>query len=135
MPYREARKFDDLDKNLVNKRSEIISQCCHKNKYRLKTLASIMTSGVVNKIDAFTLWRLCNVSWKSSYQAEDCKVIYMKLWVLETWLYFYHYSIKSLYCTWYWAYMSNRIYIHVTIDVNLLLICTELSKMWMYCLL
>ena len=55
MPYREARKFDDLDKNLVNKRSEIISQCCHKNKYRLKTLASIMTSGVVNKIDAFTL--------------------------------------------------------------------------------
>ena len=28
---------------------------------------------------AFTLYRICNVSWWSSYQAEDCKVIYMKL--------------------------------------------------------
>ena len=37
--------LDDLDKNLLNKRSEIISQCRHKNKYRLKTLASSMTSG------------------------------------------------------------------------------------------
>ena len=37
--------LDGPDKNLLNKRSEIISQCHHKNKYRLKTLASSMTSG------------------------------------------------------------------------------------------
>ena len=29
---------------MLNKRSEIISQYRHKNKYRLKTLASSMTS-------------------------------------------------------------------------------------------
>ena len=28
--------LDDPDKNLLNERSEIISQCCHKNKYRFK---------------------------------------------------------------------------------------------------
>ena len=39
--------LDDPDKNLLNERSEIISQCRHKNKYRLKTLASNMTSGEV----------------------------------------------------------------------------------------
>ena len=39
--------LDDPDKNLLNKRSEIISQCRHKNKYRLKTLTSSMTSGDV----------------------------------------------------------------------------------------
>ena len=39
--------LDDPDKNLLNKRSEIISQCRHKNKYRLKTLASNRTSGDV----------------------------------------------------------------------------------------
>ena len=33
-----------LYKYMLNKRSEIISQCRHKNKYRLKTLASSMTS-------------------------------------------------------------------------------------------
>ena len=37
----------DPDKNLFNKRSEIISQCRHKNKYRLKSLASSMTSGEI----------------------------------------------------------------------------------------
>ena len=37
--------LDNPDKNLLNKRSEIIPQCCHKNKYRLKTLVSSMTSG------------------------------------------------------------------------------------------
>ena len=37
----------DPDKNLLNKISEIISQCRHKNKYRLKTLASNMTPGDV----------------------------------------------------------------------------------------
>ena len=37
--------LDNPDKNLLNKMSEIISQCRHKNKYRLKTLASSMTSG------------------------------------------------------------------------------------------
>ena len=36
--------LDDPDKNLLNKRSEIISQCHHKNKYRLKTLASSIMS-------------------------------------------------------------------------------------------
>ena len=36
--------LDDPDKNLLNKRSEIISQCHHKKKYRLKTLPSSMTS-------------------------------------------------------------------------------------------
>ena len=36
--------LDDPDKNLLNKRSEFVSQCRHKNKYRLKTLASNMTS-------------------------------------------------------------------------------------------
>ena len=36
--------LDDPDKNLLNKISEIIFQCCHKNKYRLKLLASSMTS-------------------------------------------------------------------------------------------
>ena len=39
--------LDDPDKNLLNKRSEIISQCRHKNKYRLKTFASNTTSGDV----------------------------------------------------------------------------------------
>ena len=48
MPYREKLEIlDEPDKNLLNKRSEIISQCRHKNKYRLKTLASNMTSGDV----------------------------------------------------------------------------------------
>ena len=37
--------LDDPEKNVLNKRSEIISQCRHKNKYKLKTLASSMTSG------------------------------------------------------------------------------------------
>ena len=37
--------LDHPEKNLLNKRSEIISQCRHKNNYRLKTLASSMTSG------------------------------------------------------------------------------------------
>ena len=39
--------LDEPYKNLLNKRSEIISQCCHENKYRLKTLASNMTLGDV----------------------------------------------------------------------------------------
>ena len=39
--------LDSPDRNLLNKRSEIISQCRHKNKYRFKTLASNMTSGDV----------------------------------------------------------------------------------------
>ena len=37
--------LDDPDKNFLNKRSKIISQCRHRNKYRLKTLASSMKSG------------------------------------------------------------------------------------------
>ena len=32
--------LDDQDKNLLNKRSEIISHCRHQNKFKLKTLAS-----------------------------------------------------------------------------------------------
>ena len=47
--------LDDPDKNLLNKRSEIISQCRHKNNYRLKTLGSSMTSGDITEKDAFTL--------------------------------------------------------------------------------
>ena len=39
--------LDDPDKNLLNKRSEIISQCRHKNKYKLKTLVSRITSGSI----------------------------------------------------------------------------------------
>ena len=35
------------DRNLLNKRSKIISQCCQINKYRLETLASNVTSGDV----------------------------------------------------------------------------------------
>ena len=31
---------DDPDETLLNKRSEIISQCRHRNKYKLKTLVS-----------------------------------------------------------------------------------------------
>ena len=54
--------LDDPDKNLLNKTSEIISQCRHKNKYRLKTLASSMTSCYITQKDPFTLQRLCNVS-------------------------------------------------------------------------
>ena len=45
MSYRKARNIRRPDKNLLNKRSEIISQRRHKSKYRLKTLASYMTSG------------------------------------------------------------------------------------------
>ena len=36
--------LDDPDKNLLNKILEIISQCHHKNKYKLKALASSMMS-------------------------------------------------------------------------------------------
>ena len=32
--------LDDQDKNLLNKRSEIISHCRHQNKFKLKTIAS-----------------------------------------------------------------------------------------------
>ena len=35
------------DKNLLNKRSEIISQCRDRTEYRVKTLTSNMTSGEV----------------------------------------------------------------------------------------
>ena len=31
---------DDPEEILLKKRSELISQCCHRNKYKLKTLAS-----------------------------------------------------------------------------------------------
>ena len=37
--------LDDPDKNLLSKRSEIITQCRRKYKHKLKTLASNMTSG------------------------------------------------------------------------------------------
>ena len=79
-------------KHLLNTRSKIIPQCPHKNKYRLKISASSMTF----KKDTFALQRPCNVSRRSSYQAEDCKVIYLKLWVLKRSFIFYHCSIKWL---------------------------------------
>ena len=37
--------LDDPDKNMLNKRSEIIFQCRPKSMYRLKLLASSMMSG------------------------------------------------------------------------------------------
>ena len=37
--------LDDPDKNLLNKRLEIIPHCRHKNKYKPKTLAASMKSG------------------------------------------------------------------------------------------
>ena len=39
--------LDDPDKHLLNKRSQTIPQCRHKNKHKLKILASNMTSGDV----------------------------------------------------------------------------------------
>ena len=45
MTYRKARNIKQPSQKLLNKRSEIISQCRHKNKFRLKTLASNMKSG------------------------------------------------------------------------------------------
>ena len=47
--------LDDPDKNMLNKRSEIIFQCRPKSMYRLKLLASSMMSGEINKKDAFIL--------------------------------------------------------------------------------
>ena len=35
--------IDDPDKNLLNKRSEVISQCRHRNKFKLVNLASCKT--------------------------------------------------------------------------------------------
>ena len=35
--------IDDPDKNLLNKRSEVISQCCHRNKFKLVNLKSRKT--------------------------------------------------------------------------------------------
>ena len=39
--------LDDPDKNMLNKRSEIIFQCRPKSMYRLRLLASSMTSGEI----------------------------------------------------------------------------------------
>ena len=35
--------IDDPDKNLLNKRSEVISQCCHENQFKLVNLTSRKT--------------------------------------------------------------------------------------------
>ena len=35
--------IDDPDKNLLNKKSEVISQCCHRNKFKLVNLTSRKT--------------------------------------------------------------------------------------------
>ena len=35
--------IDDPDKNLLNKRSEVISQCRHRNKFKLVNLTSCKT--------------------------------------------------------------------------------------------
>ena len=45
----------------------------------------------VNSFTAFSLitTQSINLNWHSSYQAENCKAISMKLWVLETWLYYF----------------------------------------------
>ena len=34
---------DDPGKNLLDKRSEVISQCCHRNKFKLVNLTSQKT--------------------------------------------------------------------------------------------
>ena len=47
LPIPMLEVLDDSDKNLSKKKLEFISQCRHKNKYRLKTLASSMTSGAI----------------------------------------------------------------------------------------
>ena len=61
MPYREVYALlDDPEKNLLNKRLEIISQCRHKNKYRLKTLASSMTSGDITLKKYLYIVRMMN---------------------------------------------------------------------------
>ena len=39
--------IDDPDKNLLNKRSEVISQSCHQNKFKLVNLTSRKTSNGV----------------------------------------------------------------------------------------
>ena len=40
--------IDDTDKNLLNKRSEVISQCPHRNQYKLVNLTSRKTlNGVI----------------------------------------------------------------------------------------
>ena len=39
--------IDDPDKNLLNKRSEVISQCRHRNKFKLVKLMSCKTSNDV----------------------------------------------------------------------------------------
>ena len=32
--------LEDKENNILNKKSEVISKCCHQNKYMLRTLAS-----------------------------------------------------------------------------------------------
>ena len=39
----ELAIIDDADKNLQSKRSELISQCCHRNKVKLMNLTSRKT--------------------------------------------------------------------------------------------
>ena len=43
----KLKRLGDPDKILLNKRSEIITQCRYRNNYRLKTLASNTTLGEV----------------------------------------------------------------------------------------
>ena len=82
--------LDKPAKNLLNKRSEIISKCRHNNKYRLKILASSMTLltqvTLLKKMscnDCNIVTTLQRQLMESNYQAENCKVIYTKLSVLE----------------------------------------------------
>ena len=39
--------IDDSGKSLLNKRSEVISQCCHRNKFKLVNLTSRKTPNYV----------------------------------------------------------------------------------------
>ena len=74
--------LSDRNRNLFCEKWEIISQYCYKSKYRRKTIASTIISGEITWKDDFTSYRPCNVNWKSSSQAEDCKVTHMELWAL-----------------------------------------------------
>ena len=52
--------IDDQDKNLLNKRSEVISQCCHQNKFKLVNFTSRKTPN--NVIICDTLLLYCSVT-------------------------------------------------------------------------
>ena len=53
--------IDDPDKNLLNKRSEVISQSCHQNKFKLVNLTSRKTSNGVIYVCIYIYIYLCSL--------------------------------------------------------------------------